>query len=123
MVKGIGTDILAIKRIRSIVENNANDAFIKKTFTKAEIDLAATRHDPVMLFATRFAGKEAIFKALHITEDIRLNEIEILEADAGRPYVVLHGKIKDMAEKKGISFVEISLSYETDYAVAFAVAI
>lgn len=122
MVKGIGTDILAIKRIRTIIENNANDAFVKKTFTKSEIDLSQTRHDPVMFFATRFAGKEAVFKALHISEEIRLNEIEILEADAGRPFVVLHGKIKDIAEKKGIAFIEISLSYETDYAVAFAVA-
>jgi len=122
MIKGIGTDILAISRIRTLVENDSKDAFIKKTFTEAEIDLANSRYDPVVLYATRFAAKEAVFKSLHLDgNNIRLNEIEILEGEFGRPYVNLHGKVQMLADKIGIKEVEVSISYETDYALAFAV--
>ena len=123
MIKGVGTDILSIERIRSLAKNNANDSFIKKTYTSKEIELARERYDPILFYCTRFAGKEAVFKALHIDEDsIRLNEIEILEHPSGRPYVNLLGKIKSIANEKIITTIEISLTYETDYAVAFAVA-
>lgn len=122
MIKGIGTDILAVSRIRNLVENNPDDSFIKKTFTEAEIKLAESRFDPAMCFATRFAAKEAIFKSLHIDGNtVRLNEIEILEGEFGRPYVNLYGKVKELSDNLNIKEVEVSLSYETDYALAFAV--
>lgn len=125
MIKGIGTDLLKINRLSPILEqeNYIGDSFIRRTYTPAEIALAESRPVPLYCYATRFAGKEAVFKALNETgDDCRLNEIEILSEENGKPYVVLHGLAKALAEKKEISRILISLSYEDDFALAYALA-
>lgn len=125
MIKGIGTDLLEIRKLAPILsqEDYTKDSFIRRTYTREEIALAESRERPMYFYATRFAGKEAVFKALNTTgEDCRLSEIEILCDDTGRPCVVLHGMALALAHKKEISRVLISLSYEHDYALAFAVA-
>ncbi|RCX09928.1 holo-[acyl-carrier-protein] synthase [Anaerobacterium chartisolvens] len=121
MVLGIGTDILKIDRIRKSYTSN-EDSFIKKTYTYKEQKQAVERSDPALYFATRYAGKEAVFKSLGIDGNIiKLNEIEILGTDTGQPKVTLLGKLKDIAAQKGVVNVYISLSYDTDYAVAYAI--
>lgn len=123
MIYGIGTDILKISSIASSTAD-LNDPFVRKTYTPKEIALITSRPIPQNSFATRFSGKEAVFKALNIYgNDIRLNEIEILENENGQPTVTLHGNALRLAEQKGISRILISLSYDTDYAVAYATAL
>jgi phosphopantetheine--protein transferase-like protein len=122
MVIGIGTDILKIQRVRDGF-GGSGDAFIRKSFTKKEQVEAKTRSDPALFFATRFAGKEAVFKCLGVDgSGIRLNEIEILGADTGQPQVTLLGDIRDIASQKGIRKIRVSLSYDSEYTVAFALA-
>ena len=122
MVLGIGTDILKIDRL-SPETLAPEDSFFRKTFTPDEAAEAAGRPNPHNYFATRFAGKEAVFKALRLHPDgIRLNEIEILTSPDGSPYVILHGRLLKIAEEKGIDQILISLSYDTDYVVAYALA-
>lgn len=122
MILGVGTDILQIRRIYSTV-SNIHDAFVKKTFTENEIQQALKREDPMLYFATRFAGKEAVFKSLHCGgNDVLLSEIEILNDEKGIPKVSLSGRALKLAEEKGICEIQISLSYETDFALAFAIA-
>jgi holo-[acyl-carrier-protein] synthase len=121
MIYGIGTDILKIDKIISMVRD-ITDPFVTKAFTQREIELITSRPIPVNSFATRFAGKEAVFKSLNIYgNDIRLNEIEILENENGQPIVDLLGNAKIIAEKNGITKILISLSYDTDYAIAYAI--
>ena len=123
MIYGIGTDILKISSIASGTAD-LNDPFVQKTYTPKEIALITSRPIPQNSFATRFSGKEAVFKALNIYgNDIRLNEIEILENENGQPTVILHGNALRLAEQKGISRILISLSYDTDYAVSYATAL
>lgn len=125
MIKGIGTDLLEIKKLIPVVseDDRTSDSFIRRTYTAEEIAAAESRDLPLAFYATRFAGKEAVFKALNSTgEDLRLREIEILSDDIGKPYVVLHGNARLLAEKKEISQILISLSYEDEYALAYAVA-
>ncbi len=122
MTIGVGTDILRIERIRNVLEDDST-SFIKKTYTVRECEQAELRPNPLMYYAARFAAKEAVFKSLGIDGSfINLNEIEILNNELGQPFVALYGKIKSTAEKKGVSHINISLSYETDYALAFAIA-
>jgi phosphopantetheine--protein transferase-like protein len=122
MVAGIGTDILNIRHIAHSV-TSPEDPFVKKTFTKSEIDLILSRDTPLYCYATRFAGKEAVFKSLSLHGDsIRFNEIEILEDKMGQPTVILRGAVKEKAKQKGIAIIHLSLSYDTDYALAFSVA-
>lgn len=120
MKLGVGTDILSLARLRSALETD-REVFLKKVYTAAEVKQAEERPDPTYYFATRFAGKEAVFKCLG-DGSIRLNEIEILDDACGKPRVVWSGNAKNVADAKGFTLVEISLSFETAYAVAFAVA-
>ncbi|MGI6333328.1 MAG: holo-ACP synthase [Saccharofermentanales bacterium] len=123
MIIGIGTDILDINRLRRCPEDLLPDApFLIKTYTAAERAAAEERPDKIAYLATRFAGKEAVFKALGIGGDrIRLNEIEILNDGDGRPQVTLTGRMKELADRCGVLEVKLSLSYENDYAIAFAI--
>ncbi|WP_114298072.1 holo-ACP synthase [Anaerobacterium chartisolvens] len=122
MVVGIGTDILKIERIRNALSDGYS-AFLRKTFTLEEREQAALRPDPAMYFATRFAAKEAVFKTLGIDGSfVDLTEIEIINNEFGQPAVQLFGKLKQVAESKGVSSVMVSISYETEYVSAFAVA-
>lgn len=122
MVVGIGTDILRSGQIKPLCLEQ-EDPFLLQTYTENERKEAQKRTDMYSYFCTRFAGKEAVFKSLNINGDfIRLNEIEILTKENGQPSVVLYGKVKKLAEAGGIRKVMVSLSYDTDYYMAFAVA-
>jgi phosphopantetheine--protein transferase-like protein len=112
---------LKIQRIRDGMAGG--ESFLEKSFTEKERGQARERSDPALFFATRFAGKEAVFKCLDVDGgDIRLNEIEILGTDTGRPRVSLLGRVLDIATQRGIRKVRISLSYDGEYALAFALA-
>ncbi len=123
MIAGVGTDILNMKSLSKdyLVKN---DPFFAKTYSEKEISDAALREIPFYYYATRFAGKEAVFKSLGLSPDehILMSEIEILNDKNGSPYVNLHGEMGKRAEEKGIDSIYISLTYEEDYACAFAVA-
>lgn len=122
MIYGIGTDILKMKNIASTV-SDPDDPFVRQAFTEKELELILSKPDPTHSYATRFSGKEAVFKTLDIDGDVvRLNEIEILEDEVGKPTVTLLGKAAEIAEEKGITKIHISLSYEIDYAIAYAIA-
>jgi len=123
MIYGIGTDILKISTIEKVV-SDMSDPFILKTYTSAEIQLINSRPIPLYSYATRFAGKEAVFKSLRISGDnIYLNQIEILEDSFGIPTVTLSENVEKIAISKGVTNIMISLSYDTDYAIAYATAL
>jgi phosphopantetheine--protein transferase-like protein len=122
MIVGVGVDVLLIDRIRRAT-SDMSDCFITETYTKMELKQAEERSDPALHLATRFAGKEAIYKSLGGTSrQISLSQIEILNDSEGAPHVILHGEAQDTAQKKEVSNILISLSYDTGYAVAFAIA-
>jgi phosphopantetheine--protein transferase-like protein len=121
MVTGVGTDILSMKRFRNVIEGDS-DSFVHKIFTEREREQASQSPDKTAYLATRFAGKEAVFKCFDIHGNVHLSEIEVLDGETGQPHVTLFGEFTKIAAGKGVKRVHISLSYETDYAIAFAVA-
>ena len=121
MIVGVGTDILSMERFHG-VQGADGDVFLEKLFTPDERRQAYESPDPTSYFATRFAGKEAVFKCFGIHGNVRLSEIEILDGETGQPTVALLGQFAKIAREKGVTTVHISLSYENDYAIAFAVA-
>ncbi len=123
MITGVGTDILKIDRLRNDQASlTTGSPFLTKTFTTDELHAAAERADPTRYLATRFAGKEAVFKALGTGDGlIRLNEIEILNDDNGQPNVTLSGRARLAADAMSVTNIQISLSHDTDYAIAFAI--
>ncbi len=117
----IGVDIVSIGRI----SNNLDDRFINRVYTKDEIKYCKTKNNNTHHFAGRLAGKEAVSKALKITweEGINWKDIEILSGENSTPRVVLHGEAKKVANERKIRNIQISISHEKEYAVAFAITV
>lgn len=123
MIVGIGTDLVALDRIRRVLARHG-EAFLARTLTPAEQALARDRRDPVPFVAGRWAAKEAVAKALGtgFGRECGLLDLEVLNDPAGRPVLALHGAAAATAARRGIVRVHLSLSHEQSHAVAFAVA-
>ncbi len=122
MVAGIGTDLIRIARMRRILADaREDDPFLRKAFTPEERDEAARRPDPAVYYATRFAAKEAVFKALGAPGDaVPLTDIRIGAEDTGRPTATLAGAAARYARERGGTRVHLSITYEDEFAAAFA---
>ncbi len=111
----IGIDIIEIARIEEAIAR-WGERFLQRVFSESEIK--AYRQKPASL-AARFAGKEAVIKALGTTvSGIKLSDIEILSHPSGQPLVRLHGRALSQAEYLGLDRLAISLSHSKDYAIA-----
>ena len=114
----IGIDIIEIARIKSAIDC-WGERFLNRIYTEPELRLC--RKKPSRL-AGRFAGKEAVMKALGTgTKGISWREIEILAEPSGKPLVQLYGKAQKRADSLGLDELAISLSHSKEYAVAFVV--
>lgn len=112
---GIGTDIEEVERFKRIVRSKQR---LKKIFSSKEIIYSMRQKYPERHLAVRFAGKEAIIKALanlSINDQFELCDIEILRRKNGLPYVDL-----SKSYKRDLIF-QISLSHCGELALAFAV--
>jgi holo-[acyl-carrier protein] synthase len=121
MTMGIGVDIIAISRMKDILETTGK-VFMDKVFTPWEQQRAEAHPDIAAYAAMTFAAKEAIFKTFGIgwQYGVQMTEIEIRDGEHGEPIPVLTGKFAELATERGVSHVLLSLSYDGDYAVAVA---
>lgn len=117
MVTGIGMDIVEVARVDKAV---MQESFVSRVFTPAEIAYCRGRgRQAGQSFAARFAGKEAVLKALGTgLRGGSLTEIEVLPDDLGCPQVALTGFFAEYAQKKGVKRVWMSLTHTKEYAAA-----
>ena len=118
-----GTDIIEINRIKDSIEN-LGDSFKNKIYTKKEIEYCESKNKmKYQHYAARFAGKEAIFKAISnlLVDKFELSwkNAEILNDKNGKPYV--HFINTDIIEK--IQDMDISISHCKEYATANVVIV
>lgn len=120
---GVGVDMVEVVRMRTILDRTPS--FRDKAFSSQEIAYCASKANPAMHFAARFAAKEAVVKALGtgFAAGIGLHDIEVVVSEKGRPAVVLSGRALEVAQDSSITDIEISLSHTETEAVAFVVAI
>ncbi len=121
MIKGVGTDLVDVERIRKARER-WKESFLKKIFTEDELFYCNLKNNPYPHLAGRFAAKEAVMKALGFGFPIiSFKDIEITN-HSGLPVAVLKGRAKEIAERGNISKILISISHINDKASAFAIA-
>lgn len=114
----VGVDITEIERIQQAVDR-WGQRFLRRIYTEAELDSCRNR---VLDLAAKFAGKEAVMKALGTGRGgVSWRDIEILPNRRRAPLVFLHGRARRRARKLGIKELAISLSHSRDYAVASVV--
>lgn len=114
MIKGIGIDIIEVKRIKKIIERYG-DRFYNRILTEKEIEYCKSFSKPDLHFAGRFASKEAYSKSIGtgISKDFRWKDIEILNDKRGKPYIN-HNVDNQYSKYK----FEVSISHTDDYACA-----
>ena len=114
----VGVDIVEIDRVEDAIKRRG-ERFLNRIYTDAELILYRERMSEL---AARFAGKEAVMKALGTgIRGVGWKEIEILPNRRGKPIVMLHGRAKERAKLLGLKAVEISLSHSKQFAVASVV--
>ena len=114
MIKGIGTDIIDVNRIKGMIERTG-DRFYTRILTENEIAYCKSFSKPEPHFAGRFAAKEAYSKSLGtgVGKDYSWKDIEILNDDRGKPYI---NHLKENEFSKDI--YHISISHTDEYACA-----
>lgn len=120
---GLGVDIVEIARMAKILRRSPS--FAEKTYSAAERAYCDSHAHPEVHYATRFAAKEAVLKALGtgFSQGIHPLDIEVRRTAKGRPYVVLTGRAREVAREQGVREIPLSLSFTHTDAVACAMAI
>ncbi|MCX6167863.1 MAG: holo-ACP synthase [Ignavibacteriales bacterium] len=120
MVLGIGIDIIEIERIQKSIDEYG-DAFLKKIYTKTEIDYSLSRPNKYQHLAARFAAKEAIYKALSNDTDTVYSwqDVEIYNEVNGLPKVKFYGSLKDYLNHG--KELKISMSHSENYVTCVAI--
>jgi holo-[acyl-carrier protein] synthase len=116
----VGTDLIEIARIRRSLERYAG--FRDRCFTRAEQAYCDSRANPAESYAGRFAGKEAVGKALGfgVARAFAWKEIEIVGRP--KPSVRLSGRLAAVAERAGVRGIDLSMTHSRELAQAVAIA-
>jgi holo-[acyl-carrier protein] synthase len=110
----VGIDLIEIARVAEAISRFPR--FRDRVFTEAEQSYCDARAHPAQHYAARFAGKEAVGKALGCGVNFTWREIEI----AGRPKPAVHlsGKTKAFAERVGAGEIDLSMTHSKELACA-----
>ena len=115
----VGVDLIEIERIRRALERYPR--FRERCFTEAERAYCESRANPAQSYAGRFAGKEAVGKALGfgVARAFAWREIEI--AGRPKPSVTLSGRLARWAEHRGAGEIDLSMTHSRELANAVAI--
>ena len=113
----VGLDLIEIARIRRALERYPG--FRDRCFTPAEQAYCDSRPNPAESYAGRFAGKEAVGKALGSGVRFTWKEIEI--AGRPKPGVRLSGRTKEWAERTSAGAIDLSMTHSRELAAAICV--
>ena len=116
----LGIDIIKVDRIRATLDRFGT-RFSRRVLTPAEQRYVRDRPETL---AGRWAAKEAVSKVLGLgVRGIGWRDIEVERLPTGQPAVRLHGRAAQRAEQLGMTRIAVSISHESEYAVAIAFGI
>ncbi len=121
MIFGIGTDIVAVKRMADYFQRHGGRGLEKMLAPEEREDCRASL-DPARFLAKRFAAKEALGKALGtgVRAPLLLPEIAVGHDELGKPSFSYSPKLAAHFAERGLT-AHLSISDEQDYAVAFVI--
>jgi len=121
MIYGIGTDIIEVSRIKTVMEKDIG--FREKIFTSGEIAYCETKKHKYENYAARFSAKEAFLKAIGTgwRFGIRFADIDVYHDEYGKPLIRLYGKAEELVLRERISKIHVSLSHIKEIATAVVV--
>jgi holo-[acyl-carrier protein] synthase len=115
----VGLDVIEIGRISGALDRYA--AFRERCFTDAEQAYCDSRPNPAQHYAARFAGKEAVGKALGfgVARAFAWKDVEI--AGRPKPGVRLSGQVAEWAARVGAGAIDLSMTHSKELAAAVCV--
>jgi holo-[acyl-carrier protein] synthase len=122
VIVGLGLDISDVNRIQASIERHG-DAFLHRVYTPAEIAYCKQHRNPYERYAARFAAKEAAMKALGTgwRGGIAWRDFEVSNQASGRPALRFHGKAAEIARKRGVRNISLSLTHTAEQAMAMVI--
>jgi holo-[acyl-carrier protein] synthase len=124
MIVGVGTDLVEIARVATILQGKLSERFLRKILTPAERQLAESQGSRRAQFvAGRFAAKEAVAKALGcgLGDPLQFQHIEILPDPLGKPHCRIAVAVWPALQLNETHLLHISISHSENHAQAFAV--
>lgn len=119
MIVGIGTDIVAVARLRGMWDRHGDRALDKLLAPGERVDFDRAA-DKGRFLAKRFAAKEAFAKAFGsgVRPPVLLPAIAISHDELGKPIFEFHGQLAEIVENRQLT-AHLSISDEADYAIAY----
>ncbi len=119
-VTSVGIDLIEIERIRRAI--GSYPSFTARCFTEAERAYCDSRPNPAQHYAARFAGKEAVGKALGfgVARAFAWREVEIVGRP--KPSVQLTGGWSSRQPASAWPSVDLSMTHSKELAAAIAIA-
>jgi len=114
--------LLDIERVKKILLKN-RDGFVKRVLSEHEQALFANKADSAAYCAKRFAAKEAFAKALGtgIGRVVSFQDLTVRNNENGKPHFIPSEKLRLYLLEKGINQAHLSISDESQNAVAFVI--
>lgn len=99
--------------------------FLDRVFTPTEQADADRNKNRTEKLAGRFAAKEAVMKLVGTgwRDGIAWTDIEVVNNPLGQPIVSISGKVKELADEKGIEQITLSITHTSNFAIASVVAL
>lgn len=115
----VGVDLVKVPRIEGAIRKYG-EGFLKRVFTVREIEYCESHtRRKFEHYAGRFAAKEAFYKAVSPQEvRIRFTELEVRHQPNGAPAFFIQDAERKRLGLTANAFISVSLSHDTDYAVA-----
>jgi holo-[acyl-carrier protein] synthase len=112
----VGVDLIEIERIRRALDRYPG--FRERCFTEAERAYCESRRNPAESYAGRFAGKEAVGKALGlgVARAFAWTDIEIVGRP--KPSVRLSGRVLAWAQRVQAGRIDLSMTHSRGMAAA-----
>ncbi len=119
----VGVDIVGVERGARLV--TTHPGAVDALFTPVEQAYCLRKRRRYEHLAGRFAGKEAVLKAVGtgMRRRMRWTEVEIVNGPSGRPLVRLHGEVAEQARRRGVCGLDVSISHSEGLALAHAIAV
>ena len=122
MIVGAGVDLCEVGRMRIAIDRHG-ERFTRRVFTEAEAAYAESKANRYERYAARFAAKEAAMKALGTgwRGGVAWRDFEVANLKSGRPTLVFHAKAAEIAEKRGVRNISLSLTHTAEQAMAMVI--
>jgi holo-[acyl-carrier protein] synthase len=122
VIFGIGTDVVRLDRVEATLER-FGEHFVERLLLPEEEAQYRRHRRKARFLAMRFAGKEAVVKAMGtgFRNGMWIRDVGIVADPRGKPEIIYSERGRAMCAQMGIGAGHVSLTDEAGLVVAFAV--